>query len=231
MISQNDNRYIAKVSVWDAEADNGRCGHVSLTLVKKTAEASEKRHIGFWPKYPGSANPATFLFPVWGTYVREKQHDMLRESNDDQPYPPSNVYSIELNEVEFALMNNQLTKDKEHIKDGRVFFSLLPRFNLLKAVQTVNEQAHVCLISQLPMEHEVADSHVADMHNHIRTENCATTVGRILRSGKINVNEKRGIPWGLTPMGLEMQISQLSSHKVTVKEKRNWVQKNPNGIE
>lgn len=226
------NKYTAKVSIWDAEAENGRCGHASLSLVKKTEKGTEKRHIGFWPKFPGSANPATFFLPVFGTYVRENQHDMLRESYDTEPYPPSNVYSIELNEDEFNLMNKQLTEDKENIKDGRVFFSLFPRFNVLKAAQIINEQAHTCLISQLPMEHEVADSYVDEMHNFMRTENCATTVGRVLRSGNLNVQEKRGTPWGLSPMGLSVQISNLTSHQVKVTEKRNWTQKNVNnGIE
>ena len=227
MSIQSSNQYSARVRVWRPIAQEGRCGHVTVSLEVKTGEKPSvtQNHLGLWPKHGWKVHFFSSMVPVLGVSTQNSHEDLLRESHNDHAFEPSESYKIPLTEEQYHLMDNQICMEREKINSGVTAYCLLPKISILKLLQGAAQKdvvnyTHSCPITHLPMEHNNLTDDIGAFQ-HLTVENCATVAVKVLNSAGVSVQPSKIAPWEHSPLGVGMALNHLSTQRNDISVKYN----------
>ncbi len=179
------NNYVLDVFVWDTRYLRGEAGHVSLAIreIDRQGGLAHQRHFGFWPEREFTALDVPFHISAM---EKSSLYDEIHYSDQEPAFVPNKQYEIMLSENQYSEMHNEMSKQSDNIKSGKIRYTWLTSVNGI-FFYTFNYIQNYC---------------------QINLENCSTIATKIMNAGGIPVHNNSML-WGISPIDVSYQLDNL----------------------
>ncbi|ADI39203.1 hypothetical protein [Waddlia chondrophila] len=221
-LSEQDNKaskYSMKIHIWQTDAEEGRCGHTSVSLHEEKDGHSEEEYGGMWPDKKNIillSHPFAYLLASVKGEIHPKRSHCEEREGDDEAMRPDSVYTIDVTESKYRELKEKMSKDKGDVDKGMVLYSLFQKVNLLSVVKLCANESFMRNVMDGDFLEEYPEvlENAASIRN-LRSEHCTSFAKSYVETAGFKVRESFS-PWGISPLGLNSQLAKLSEEHAEI---------------